>query len=263
MPIQIPVRKPKFLAFVAVCLIALAWGIVQTVQTIRLNNTLKALQQEQDAAAQRAAQAEKQNQNLVTGVQNFLNQQHIACSSDPVTCLQLQQTATTSPEANTTTTPFVIKKTYDAPYPLVWREPGATFSLTGISLGDLTVPADNIWYQPPDAGPYGAGTILHGIILWVQITMDNTPGAYANQTLRRITNEQGNMAYPNATRFMVPGTGVAGADGTTYKDQQIVFVLSPNETLFTFTTGGTSNIYFQVQVNPDNTLELIKTETRG
>jgi hypothetical protein len=62
---------------------------------------------------------------------------------------------------------------------------------------------------------------------------------------------------------MVSGTGVTGADDITYKDQQIIFVQSPNETLFTFTTGGTSNIYFQVRVNSDNTLELIKTEMQG
>ena len=65
--------------------------------------------------------------------------------------------------------------------------------------------------------------------------------------IRMLQDEQGDLAAPITPQFTFPESGACtGAPGATYTDQQVVFTVDPTMFPLFLTTGGASNIFFQI-----------------
>lgn len=146
-----------------------------------------------------------------------------------------------------------LHRDFAYPYPLTWTEGGVTYSLTGITLGD--VPATK--YVNKDAlSFYTEGEPVHAIVLYVKLRTDEN-GGNADMTMRRVINEEGDMVAPNMNQFYLPeSSGAAMRENTTQTDQPIYFLVGSGGQEFIFTTGGTSNKFFTVRVLPNRTLSI-------
>ncbi len=86
-----------------------------------------------------------------------------------------------------------------------------------------------------------------------------------NMNLRRLVNEEGDLAEPITRQFVFRDTGgcLTRANATYY--QSVDFAVPAQEKSFTITTGGASNIFFSVSVTGDNKLQLenISGENQG
>ncbi|GEM_PF-6553046 len=184
--------------------------------------------------------------------------------------------APTSESATSSTTKPAATVNFQSPYPVSWEDGGASFSLTGVALGYTPAQADpNL--RPPthsrllnlqatsSGGYYQIGVNVYALTLKLKIT---TAVSYSNTNclepqLRRVINEEGDLALPNTKQFSFANGCVATPDTTT--NQEVSFVVPESETEFTVTTGGASNIFFSVKLTPDGKLnvENISAETRG
>jgi hypothetical protein len=117
--------------------------------------------------------------------------------------------------------------------PITWTQGNETLSITGAAI----------------AGPQ--------LTLDVQVTMGRASECVP-LNLRMIADEQGNLAPPITSQFTFPDTGTCnGTAGETYSAQSIVFTLAnPGVFPVILTTGGTANILFEVDQNPDGSLSV-------
>ena len=94
------------------------------------------------------------------------------------------------------------------------------------------------------------------LTLQIQITMGNVAGCVP-LNLRVITNENGDTAAPVTPQFTFPDSGTcAGTPGETYTDQQVVFSVDPAVLPIILTTGGTSDILFEVNTTKTGGLTI-------
>ncbi len=123
--------------------------------------------------------------------------------------------------------------TIAAAAPIAWQEGNETLTITGATI---------------------TGT---QITLSVQVAMGSVAECVPLD-LRLIADEQGDLSPPITSQFVFPDTGsCTGSPGETYSGQQVVFsVADPTAFPFLLTTGGTSNILFEIVQNPDGTLTV-------
>lgn len=135
-------------------------------------------------------------------------------------------TASSSPTASGSSTPA-------AAAPISWQEGNETLTITGATI---------------------IGTQL---TLSVQVAMGQVAECVPLD-LRLIADEQGDLSPPITPQFTFPDTGsCTGTPGETYSGQQVVFnVANPTTFPFLLTTGGTSNILFEIVQNPDGSLSV-------
>jgi hypothetical protein len=138
-----------------------------------------------------------------------------------------------NPAASSYSTSFGI------PYPLTWSEGNTSISIMGTSL---------------------QGTQLtFQLAVAIGNTMQCVP-----LNIRILTDEQGDLAAPITPQFAFPETGnCQGAPGATYTDQQVIFNVNPASGPFFFTTGGASNIFFEVSPKSDGGLNVSIPSTNG
>ena len=128
---------------------------------------------------------------------------------------------------------------YAVPYPVTWSESGATISVMGASLQG------------------------NQLTLKLAIAMGNTTQCIP-LNVRLLTDEQGDLAAPVTPGFTFPESGgCQGAPGATYTDQQAVFTVGPTALPFFFTTGGTSNIFFQIATTSYGGLDVSVPQKSG
>lgn len=114
---------------------------------------------------------------------------------------------------------------FTAPYSLSWKDSGVAFTLTGIAIDATT------------------------LTLRFKVTMPNYSTCVPLH-LRRLIDESGDLMAPLALEFSFPGTGnCTGSAQMTYENQEVVFAVRPDNAPFTFTTGGTANIFFIVSLS--------------
>ena len=120
-----------------------------------------------------------------------------------------------------------------ASVPIAWEEGNETLTVTGAAI---------------------TGTQL---TLSVQVAMGSVAECVPLD-LRLIADEQGDLSPPITSQFTFPDTGTCtGTPGEIYSGQQVVFsVADPTAFPFLLTTGGTSNILFEVTQNPDGSLAV-------
>jgi hypothetical protein len=136
---------------------------------------------------------------------------------------------------------------FDYPYPVTWMEDGIEFSLTEAAIGDMydaTNPTKGVFY---------------GIALYLKVKTFNDSASWAELNLREEINEQGDLVLPVTKQFVFQPSGGAGVSkNAVYNDQKVIFEEKTLKKVYSFTTGGTSNIYFQIKVGDYNHLEVIR-----
>ncbi len=111
---------------------------------------------------------------------------------------------------------------YAIPYPLSWAESDASISIMGATLQG------------------------NQLTLNLAIAMGNIAQCIP-LNIRMLQDEQGDLAAPITPQFTFPESGACtGAPGATYTDQQVVFTVDPTMFPLFLTTGGASNIFFQI-----------------
>jgi hypothetical protein len=114
------------------------------------------------------------------------------------------------------------------------------------------------WTQGNETMSITGATISGGqVTLDVQVAMGDVSECVP-MNLRLIADEQGDLSPPVTSQFTFPDTGTCnGTPGETYAAQQVVFAVSdPTGFPFLFTTGGTTNMFFEVAQNADGTLAV-------
>ncbi len=146
-----------------------------------------------------------------------------------------------SSTATSTATSTVLASyasTYDTP-PITWQEGYDTLSITNASLSgsELTLTLD-----------VQMGTIAECVPL----------------NVRLVTNEMGALEAPleNAFTFGENGTCI-GTPGTNYPGQQVIFTVDPASMPLSFTTGGTSNKYFELSTTASGGIVIYLPSTQG
>lgn len=144
----------------------------------------------------------------------------------------------------------LTKTSFEYPYPLVYSEQGATFSLTGIALGSMGAPANT---ARTEGGFYQEGELVNAVRLMFKIAKGTTNAQCLELKFRRILDdEEGSSVIPNTTAYTFPDVrgsqfkGSCMASGSTADNQEVIFVVPKEETDFLFTTGSASNIFFRI-----------------
>lgn len=150
-------------------------------------------------------------------------------------------TATSSP--NAFTNPAVSStyaSTYSYPYVMNWNEGQNDFSITGAVFD-------------------GAN-----LVLALKIQVGNVGGCLPVD-LRLVTDETGDVEAPTQTQYTFPDTNSCnGAPNKTYEGQTLAFPIAPTApNPWLFTTGGTSNQFFQISTTTDGGLQIQLPTTSG
>jgi hypothetical protein len=133
----------------------------------------------------------------------------------------------------------VYATAYAFPYPLNWSEGDASISIMGAALqgNQLTLEL-----------AVAIGNSMQCVPLNVKMLID----------------EQGDLASPITPQFTFPETNSCeGAPGATYTDQQAIFNVDLTAFPLFFTTGGASNIFFQVATTTDGGVSVTTQNTSG
>jgi hypothetical protein len=82
--------------------------------------------------------------------------------------------------------------------------------------------------------------------------------------IRLVADEEGDLNPPNPASFSFPDSGNCnGTPNQTYANQTAIFTVDPTMLPFLFTTGGISNIFFEVVTTTNNGLNIILPGTSG
>ncbi len=130
---------------------------------------------------------------------------------------------------------------YSVPYPVVWKEGNEQFSLIGASFtGDE-------------------------LTLTLAIQMGTTPDCVP-VNVRMVANETGTLQAPNSpagSTFIFPDTQTCnGTPGATYSEP-LTFTTDNIPSPYLFTTGGASNIFFNVATNTMGGVDVALPGTSG
>ncbi|MDP2598545.1 MAG: hypothetical protein Q8P49_01805 [Candidatus Liptonbacteria bacterium] len=176
--------------------------------------------------------------------------------------------AQAAPVASSGQASGLLSANFQYPYPVSWEDSGVQFDLTAVSLGKKTYPASsllNLESPVPGSSYYTEGQMVNTVTLIVKVSNKTTyDNDCARLAVRRVTNEEGDVAPPNISKFNFP-SGSCGIDAnTTYVGQEIPFVVSGADKDFTFTTGGSSNIFFSISAeNGAVRVENISAQKQG
>lgn len=127
----------------------------------------------------------------------------------------------------------VFASSYSSPFPLQWQEGQSTLVITGASIQQ------------------------NKIQFSISVQMGNQSECIP-MNMRFITNESGNTENPIEQQFTFKDTNSCnGTPNTTYDKQTISFNIPQNTNApFLFSTGGNSNIFFEVATTTDNGVSI-------
>ena len=112
-------------------------------------------------------------------------------------------------------------------------------------------------------GITGASLAGNELTLNIQIAM-GTDAECVPLNIRYVADESGTLAPPVTPGFVFPESGSCeGAAGATYNDQAITFTVNQAAFPVFFTTGGTSNVYFQVATTTGGGVSVSIPSTNG
>ena len=125
------------------------------------------------------------------------------------------------------------------PSPMAWNEGLERLSITGATL---------------------SGSQL---ILKVSVQMGNLAQCVP-MNIRLVANEKGDLTLPLTTQFALPENGTCeGAPGALYNDQEVIFTVDPTTLPLVFTTGGTSNEFFELSTDAHGGITIAPPPTSG
>lgn len=136
----------------------------------------------------------------------------------------------------------VYQSIFAAPYPVTWTEGQPQFAISGMTL--------------------------QGNQLSVIVNVETGASIQCVPVnLRLITDEQGDMAAPSAPaspNFLLGGDGTCTPTANTaYPNQIVTFEVDPTQMPFLITTGGTSNVFFEVTTSTNNGLQVAIPQSSG
>ena len=171
------------------------------------------------------------------------------------------------------------------PSPLAWSEGNVQLTLREVSVGFFTVGdrrqeshvgpkmrlgSDYHWDKPSfkmTGGNYRDGDEVYALVL--DISMKTGPsgggkdgGDNVPLNIRRVVDKLGTLFQPDTHRYL-EASGPWGQylkANTEIHHRMVWFVVSPKETEFLLTTGGDSNIFFEIFIEPTGKLTFRKTE---
>ncbi len=129
----------------------------------------------------------------------------------------------------------------------------------------------SIYSQAPMAWTEGVDTIsitgadLNGsqLTLTLAVQMGQTAECVP-MDVRLVADENGDLTAPLTTQFSFPDSGTCeGVPGAFYPDQQIVFNVDPTTLPLIFTTGGTSNKFFELSTTSEGGITISPPPTSG
>jgi len=117
---------------------------------------------------------------------------------------------------------------YSAPYPLQWTEGQSTLTITGAAIQ--------------------GNQLMLAVAVQTGSSTECVP-----MNIRLVIDESGNLETPSPSQFSFPDTtNCSGTADTVYNSQAVSFVLGQNlNAPFLVTTGGASNIFFEVATTTD------------
>ena len=145
-------------------------------------------------------------------------------------------------------------------------------SLFGAGNGSTSLASYSSTYiTPPISWKEGYDTIaVTGAALsgsQLTLTLDVKMGATAEcvpLNLRLVADEKGDLQAPLTPGFAFGENGTCiGTPDTDYPDQQVVFTVDPASLPLSFTTGGTSNEYFELSTTPSGGIIVTPPPTSG
>lgn len=171
-----------------------------------------------------------------------VNKRPVASSSPP-SSLPTSTPSSTSASQTTGTAPLppgTFASEYAFPYSVVWTESRATLSLTGAS--------------------FQGNKITFKLAIKTGRTYE-----CIQMNLRLVSDELGNLETPDTQQFMFPDSGGCGSTpNKSYPDQAVVFTIDPGvPSPFLFTTGGASDVFFQVATTSANGIEITLPSQSG
>lgn len=181
----------------------------------------------------------------------------------------VQNSGQSQANADSSSTIFqAVTKNFDYPYPISWQEPwsyvynnvdwgdyNTSFSLTGVSIGEKTVPSNQNLYKTR------AGQKVYAITLLFKIntTVKQSQGQYCVPlTLRQIVNEQGDKSAPLESYWLADNQSCVQGRDVTYNSEAVTFEISPSDKDLLFTSGGKANVFFSVKLKDDGTIDVQK-----
>ena len=150
--------------------------------------------------------------------------------------------SSTLSDASSSTASSTILQEYASTYatpPITWTEGYDTLSIMGATLSgsQLTLNVS-----------VGMGAIAECVPM----------------NLRLVTDEQGDLAAPLNPAFTFGENSTCiGTPGATYSSQEIVFTVDPTTMPLSFTTGGTSNEYFELSTTDAGGITISQPSTSG
>jgi len=134
----------------------------------------------------------------------------------------------------------IFTSAYSYPYVMSWNEGQNDFSVTGAAMQNGT------------------------LSLALKIQIGNLGGCIPID-LRLVTDESGDVMPPVQATFSFPDTGSCTATpNATYQNQIVTFSMPQSApSPYLFTTGGTSNQFFQISTTTDNGIQISLPGTSG
>jgi hypothetical protein len=154
---------------------------------------------------------------------------------------------------------------FSYPYPLAWNEGADKFDLTGATLGEIGATGDIM--NASTGQPYPAGAKIYALTLILKISTGANSASCLPINMRRVVNEEGDLAQPDTTSYDFPDVrggslrGYCPAPNSIFDNQKIIFAVSGDERQYTLTTGNGTNIFFFVTAEDDGTLKIEKAPT--
>lgn len=129
---------------------------------------------------------------------------------------------------------------YSSPYPLQWTEGQSTLTITGAAIQ--------------------GSQLMLAIVVQTGKNAECIP-----MNMRLVIDESGNLATPASPQFSFPDTASCnGTPNKTYDAQAVSFSLGQNLSApFLITTGGTSNIFFEVATTTSGGISVTLPATTG
>lgn len=233
---EIRIRRQKILIYILACAVILLLGAV-VILFLR----------------------ERTEENITIG-------QPSAQTAPTTTSAPPQAVPAPSSSAPVSPKPALKSAYFTYPYPLTWTENADEFALTGVTLGEIDAMPDMI--NGSTGQPYPNGAKVYALTLVLKISTGDSQMCLP-VNMRRVINEAGDLAQPNTAAYGfldVRGGNIQDqlrcpAPNSVFDNQKVVFVVPQTDTQFTFTTGGSSNIFFFVSVQNDGTLKVEKAPT--
>jgi len=149
---------------------------------------------------------------------------------------------------------------------LASSSPAGATSTPSSTPGSTSVGAAAITWTQGNEALAVTGAQISGAQLTVDVQVQmGAASECVPLTMRLIADENGDLAPPVTQQFTFPDSGTCnGTQGETYAAQPVVFTLpDPGTFPIILTTGGTANILFEVDQNPDGSLTVQPPPSAG